>query len=98
MIVETIITYSSWVALTLGIIGAIIIAHPTARAKVVGFEVWIYSNIFWIVFAYSIKSIPTAINFIFFTIISVVGIWNHIGLADKEKREKEELLKVPEKI
>lgn len=97
-IIDFFVNNLDWIGLFFGITGGLMIAYPTYRTKVWGFEMWVYSNVFWIAYAWTINSLAIAINYLFFLIISLAGIWTHLPLADAEKRDKAALLEIPKKI
>lgn len=90
--------YVSILGAGFGILGALVIWQPTMKAKVVGFELWAYSNIFWIIFGMVIITNYwlVAMNVVFF-FSSVAGIIKHYPLMEIEQKYIKDLLAIPPK-
>lgn len=80
-----------------GLGGQAVIIFPTYRAKVKGFEIWIYSNLCWIAWGFLTNDVPLMIMNSGYTICNVIGIWTHWGKAEKERMYQKELLSLPPK-
>lgn len=89
--------YIQWIAMGLGIFGAVVVAYPTNHAKVIGFELWVYANISWCVAAILLNSLPLLILNLVYLVCNLIGIWKHLPLADAEKKLHEDLLRIPKK-
>lgn len=90
-------TYIPWAAMVLGVLGAFVVATPTNRAKVIGFELWIYANVLWCVSAFMYNSIPLLILNGAYAFFNLIGIYKHLPYADAEVKMREELLQIPPK-
>lgn len=88
-----IVQYSSLGGAIFGIAGALVIWKPTHSAKIIGFELWLYSNVFWMIVAWSIPNWGLLAMNLVYTISNLVGIVKHVPEANKER----ELLKIPPK-
>jgi nicotinamide mononucleotide transporter len=60
----------SWIIVAASIIGAIY----NARAKILGFYIWVVANVAWVVYDLYIGSYSQAALFVVYTIISIIGI------------------------
>jgi multisubunit Na+/H+ antiporter MnhF subunit len=81
-----------------GICGALVIWQPTMKAKVVGFELWVYSNIFWIIFgAVIITNYWLVVMNVVFLVSSLAGIVKHFPLMEIEQKYITDLLAIPPK-
>lgn len=80
-----------------GICGALVIWQPTIKAKVVGFELWVYSNVLWIIYGVTITNYWLVAMNIVFLFSSLAGIVKHIPLLQIEEKYIKDLLAIPPK-
>ena len=69
---KELITNLTWIIVGLSLLGAIL----NARAKLVGFYVWIVANILWVAFDIYIGAYSQAALFVVYTLISAYGIYS----------------------
>ena len=75
-----------------GLLGQAVIVFPSYRAKVKGFEIWIYSNIAWIIWGAFTSDLPLMIMNTGYTACNIIGIWTHWDKAEEERKFHEDLL------
>jgi len=94
---EFICPYIEYFGMGFGILGAAFIWRPTNKAKLVGFELWLYSNIFWIIFGITIHSLCLIAMNSVYLISNFLGIYYNVQIVEKEEEYIDELLMIPEK-
>jgi len=87
----------NWIGMFMGLLGQGVIIFPTYRAKVKGFEIWIYSNVSWIIWGYITNDLPLMIMNSGYTLCNIAGIWTHWEKAENERKIQEDLLKIPDR-
>lgn len=61
-----------WAASALGVTGAIFVAF---QRPVVGFAVWLPSNVLWIAWAAAERDLATGLMFTVYLCVTVLGLW-----------------------
>jgi hypothetical protein len=96
-IIQFILDNIQWFAMILGIGGALYVRVATDHAKVIGFELWVYSNICWGVGGYFTNNYPLIITNFVYLLCNLDGIRNHFEGAEVERTAKKLLLEIPPK-
>jgi hypothetical protein len=86
-----------WVSLISGSLGLYFNSTPTMKGKMWSYELWTFASIFWIAGAWIAALYPLVIYNIVCIIFNIVGIYNHIYLADVEEAYNKSLLSLPDK-
>lgn len=86
-----------WLAMISGVIGLYFNTTPDMKGKMISYEVWIVSNIFWIIGGLYTNNPPLVIFEIVCISLGIRGIYTHIYLADVEAAYNKSMLEVPKK-
>ena len=92
------IEYLSWIGMIFGILGSLVIWQRSYRSKIIGFELWFWGNLCWVVVGWDENILPLVILNIIYAGANVVGIWQNQPCADAEKKLKQSLLEIPKKL
>ena len=65
-----------WAAAALGVTGALLVA---LQRPVVGFAIWVPSNILWIIWAATERDLPTGLMFAVYLGVTLLGLWRWRG-------------------
>jgi len=84
--------------MALSMIGAFYVRKAGDYNKVIGFEIWAYSNVCWVISAFNGGlNIPLAFTMSFYFACNIDGIRNHFEGYQIEKKAKKILLSIPPK-
>jgi hypothetical protein len=61
-----------WAACALGVTGAIFVAF---QRPLVGFSIWLPSNMLWIAWAAAERDMATGLMFVVYLCVTVLGLW-----------------------
>lgn len=96
-VVEYILSNIMWLAMVTGVIGLWYNSNPDMRGKMISYEVWIFSNIFWIIGGIYTNNPPLVIFEFICIALGIRGIYTHIYLADVEAAYNKAMLEIPPK-
>jgi hypothetical protein len=65
-----------WIAAVFGILGAILLAWPSAHAAAWGFAAFLVSNLGWLAFSAGLRAWRMFAQQLCFLLTSLVGLWN----------------------
>jgi hypothetical protein len=70
-------TAPEWIAAACSIAGAWMVGSTTAHVRLVGFLLFLFSNLLWIVWGVSVSAWPLVAMQFAFLVTSVRGIWSN---------------------
>jgi hypothetical protein len=89
MIEETIyqlaVNYSGWIAFVVSVIGTVLVISPDDERRVKGYEIWLYGNVIWVIYAILNNNLPVLLINIAYGTLSLMGIYRNIKIPDKDK-------------